>query len=231
MTKTSCPRYCGIQIKNINNKITLPVWIEQKLERSGIGTINPVVDIANYVLIEMGQPLHAFDQSKINGEISVRRANKNESLQLLNDQKIKLEGSELIIADEQKALALAGIMGGGVSATNINTTEIFIESAYFDPTLIAGRARSFGLNTDSSHRFERGVDYRGTSIALQRAAALIVEFCGGECSNILDIESNFQKRAINLRTKRVSDIMGVALKDSDIKSVLDKLNLTHIKEK
>ena len=226
--KTSCPRYCGIQIKNINNKITLPVWIEQKLERSGIGTINPVVDIANYVLIEMGQPLHAFDQSKINGEISVRRANKNESLQLLNDQNIKLEGVELIIADEKGPLALAGIMGGGVSATNINTTEIFIESAYFDPTLIAGRARSFGLNTDSSHRFERGVDYRGTSIALQRAAALIVEFCGGECSNILNIESNLPKREpIKLRTKRVSDIMGVALTDSDIKSVLDKLNLTH----
>ena len=226
--KDACPRYCGIQIKNINNKITLPVWIEQKLERSGIDSINPVVDIANFVLIEMGQPLHAFDQSKISGEISVRRANKNESLQLLNDQKINLEGVELIIADEQGPLALAGIMGGDFSATNNNTTEIFIESAYFDPTHIAGRARSFGLNTDSSHRFERGVDFRGTSSALQRAAALIIEFCGGECSNILNIESNLPKRElIKLRTKKVSDIMGVVLKESDIKSVLDKLNLTH----
>ena len=230
--KDACPRYCGIQIKNINNKIILPVWIERKLERSGIGSINPVVDIANFVLIEMGQPLHAFDKSKISGEISVRIAKNNESLQLLNDQNIKLEGIELIIADEQGPLALAGIMGGDFSATNANTTEIFIESAYFDPTHIAGRARSFGLNTDSSHRFERGVDFRVTSSALQRAAALIVEFCGGECSNILDIESNLPKREpIKLRAKRVSDIMGVALKDSDIKSVLDKLNLTYSQNK
>ena len=226
--KNSCPRYCGIQIKNINNKVTLPVWIKQNLERSGISSINPVVDITNYVLIEMGQPLHAFDQSKISGEISVRRANKKESLQLLNDQNIKFNGVELIIADEQGPLALAGIMGGDFSAIDTNTTEIFLESAYFDPTHIAGRARSFGLNTDSSHRFERGVDFKITPSALKRAAALIIECCGGECSNILDIESELPKREpINLRTKRVSDIMGVALKDSDIKSALDKLNLTY----
>ena len=226
--KNSCPRYCGIQIKNINNKVTLPVWIQKNLERSGISSINTVVDIINFVLIEMGQPLHAFDQSKISGELSVRRANKNESLQLLNKQNIKFEGVELIIADEQGPLALAGIMGGDFSAINIDTTEIFVESAYFDPIRIAGRARSFGLNTDSSHRFERGVDFSVTSSALQRAAALIIQFCGGECSNILDIENNLPKREpIKLRTKKVSDIMGVALKDSDIKSVLDKLNLTH----
>ena len=226
--KNSCPRYCGIQIKNINNEVTLPTWIKQNLERSGIGSVNPVVDIINFVLIEMGQPLHAFDQSKISGELSVRRANKNESLQLLNKQNIKFEGVELIIADEQGPLALAGIMGGDFSAINIDTTEIFVESAYFDPIRIAGRARSFGLNTDSSHRFERGVDFSVTSSALQRAAALIIQFCGGECSNILDIKNNLPKREpIKLRTKKVSDIMGVALKDSDIKSVLDKLNLTH----
>ena len=226
--KNSCPRYCGIQIKNIDNKVTLPAWIEKGLERSGISSINPIVDILNYVLIEMGQPLHAFDQLKISGEISVRTANKNESLQLLNDQNIKFGGVELIIADERGPLALAGIMGGDSSAININTTEIFVESAYFDPTRIAGRARSFGLNTDSSHRFERGVDFRMTSRALKRAAALIIEFCGGECSNILDIESNLPKRdAIKLRIKKVQDIMGVALKDNDIKSALDKLNFTY----
>ena len=226
--KDSCPRYCGIQIRNINNKVTLPAWIQQNLEKSGISSINPVVDISNYVLIEMGQPLHAFDQLKISGDISVRTANKNESLQLLNDQNIKFEGIELIIADERGPLALAGIMGGDSSAVNINTTEIFVESAYFDPTCIAGRARSFGLNTDSSHRFERGVDFRKTSVALKRAATLIIEFCGGECSNILDIESNLPKReAIKLRAKKVQDIMGVALKHNDIKSVLDKLNFTY----
>jgi len=226
--KYHCSRYCGIQIKNINNKVTLPVWIKQNLERGGISSINPVVDITNYVLLEMGQPLHAFDQSKISGEISVRRAKVDESLKLLNNQNIKLDGVELIIADESGPLALAGIMGGDFSATNINTTEIFIESAFFDPTDIAGRARSFGLNTDSSHRFERGVDFGNTSSALQRAASLVIEFCGGECSNILDLENNIPKREpIKLRVKKVADIMGVALKDSDIKSILDKLNLTY----
>ena len=230
--KNSCPRYCGVQIKNINNKVTLPVWMEQNLERSGISSINPVVDITNYVLLEMGQPLHTFDQSKISGEISVRRANRNESLRLLNDQNIKLEGVELIIADEKGPLALAGIMGGDSSSVNSNTTEIFIESAYFDPIDIAGRARSFGLNTDSSHRFERGVDFKSTSSALQRAVALIIEFCGGECSNILDVENNLPKREpIQLRTKKVSNIMGVVLKDSDIKFVLDKLDLTYSEHK
>ena len=226
--KHQCPRYCGVQIRNINNKVTLPIWIQQNLERGGISSINPVVDITNYVLLEMGQPLHAFDQSKISGEISVRRAQGNESLQLLNNQNIKFDGVELIIADESGPLALAGIMGGDFSATNNNTTEIFIESAYFDPTNIAGRARSFGLNTDSSHRFERGVDFGNTSSALQRAVALVIEFCGGECSNILDLKNNIPKREpIKLRVKKVADIMGVALKDSDIKSILDKLNLSY----
>ena len=226
--KNSCPKYCGIQIKNINNKITLPIWMEQYLERSGINTINPVVDITNYVLLELGQPLHAYDQLKIGREISVRRAKRGESLQLLNHQNIEFEGVELIISDEKEPLALAGIMGGDSSSVSSDTREIFIESAYFDPIDIAGRARSFGLNTDSSHRFERGVDFKSTLSALQRATSLIIKICGGECSNILDVEHSLPKReTIQLRTKKVSDIMGVALKDDDIKSVLDRLDLTY----
>ena len=232
LEKNSCPRYCGIQIKNINNKINLPVWMEQYLERGGINSINPVVDITNYVLLELGQPLHAFDQSQISGEMSVRRAKRSESFQLLNNQNIKLEGTELIIADEKGPLALAGVMGGQASSVNNNTTEIFIESAYFDPIDIAGRARSFGLNTDSSHRFERGVDFKSTLSALQRATALIIEFCGGQCSDILDVENHIPKRKpIELRTKKVADIMGVVIKDSDVKSILDKLDLTYDEHK
>ncbi|MDB4040533.1 phenylalanine--tRNA ligase subunit beta [Methylophilaceae bacterium] len=228
LEKKSCPRYCGIQIKNINNKVNLPIWMGQYLERSGINSVNPVVDITNYILLELGQPLHAFDQSKISGEISVRRAKRGESLKLLNDQNIKFEGIELIIADEKEPLALAGIMGGSSSSVHNDTKEIFIESAYFDAIDIAGRARSFGLNTDSSHRFERGVDFKSTLSSLQRASSLIIEICGGECSNILDMESNLPKReTIELRTKKVSDIMGIDLKDMDIKSVLDKLDLNY----
>ena len=232
LDKKACPRYCGIQIKNIDNKVTSPKWMINKLERGGIKSINPVVDITNFVLLEMGQPLHSFDQSQIYGAISVRRANKNESLDLLNDQNIKLKGDELIIADENGPLALAGIMGGAVSSVNNNTTEIFIEAAYFDPIDISGRARSFGLNTDSSHRFERGVDFEETLDSLNRASSLIIQICGGDCSNLIDIKSTLPKReSIELRTKKVSDIMGVELKDIDIQSVLDKLNLKYIIQK
>ena len=232
LEKDSCARYCGIQIKNINNKVTLPAWMSQKLNRSGIESINPVVDITNYVLLEMGQPLHAFDQSQINGDISVRKANKNESLELLNDQDIKFEGNELIIADNKKPLALAGIMGGKESSIGINTNEIFIESAYFDPTSIAGRARSFGLNTDSSHRFERGVDFENTVSALKRATSLITEFCGGNHSNILDIKNNLPlRKPIELRIQKVSSILGVSLNKDDIGSVLTQLKLNFIEQK
>tara|TARA_B110000261_G_scaffold87303_1_gene99720 strand:- start:62 stop:2422 length:2361 start_codon:yes stop_codon:yes gene_type:complete len=229
LEKHACPRYCGIQIKNIDNKVTLPRWMLNKLERGGINSINPVVDITNFVLLEMGQPLHAFDQSQIHGEISVRRANKDESLDLLNDQNIKFKGDELIISDEKAPLALAGIMGGESSSVNKNTKEIFIESAYFDPIDISGRARSFGLNTDSSHRFERGVDFDNTLNSLHRASALIIQICGGDCSNFIDIKNILPKREpIKIRTQKVSDIMGVEISDVDIKLVLDKLNLKYI---
>jgi len=232
LDKNACPRYCGIQIKNIDNKITLPKWLLNKLERGGIKSINPVVDITNFVLLEMGQPLHSFDQSQIHGSISVRRAKKDESLQLLNNQNIKFKGVELIIADENGPLALAGIMGGNHSSVNNNTTEIFIESAYFDPIDISGRARSFGLNTDSSHRFERGVDFNNTLSGLERASSLIIEICGGDCSNLMDVKNTLPKReSIKLRTQKVSDIMGVELKDGDIKSVLDKLRLQYTDQK
>ena len=230
--KKSCPRYCGIEIKNINNKVTLPDWILQNLERGGISPVNPVVDITNYILLEMGQPLHAFDQASIHGVISVRKAKKNETLKLLNNQDIKLKEGELIIADENNPLALAGVMGGESSSINQDSTEIFIESAYFNPTDIAGIARSYGLNTDSSHRFERGVDFKNTKNALQRATSLIIEYCGGECSNILDVEDNLPLRQpIELRTQKISAIMGINIKDNDVKSILDKLNLSYIEKK
>tara|TARA_B100001559_G_scaffold38198_1_gene28496 strand:+ start:108 stop:2465 length:2358 start_codon:yes stop_codon:yes gene_type:complete len=230
--KKSCPRYCGIQIKNINNKVTLPPKIIQNLERGGISSINPIVDITNFVLLEMGQPLHAFNQSDIHGVISVRKAKKNEVLKLLNDQNIKLKEGQLIIADDKGPLALAGVMGGEGSSINQDSTEIFIESAYFNPTDISGIARSYGLNTDSSHRFERGVDFKNTKNALQRAVSLIIEFCGGECSGVLDIEAKLPLRqTIELRTQKISAIMGLSIKDSEVKSILDKLNLSYIEKK
>ena len=153
-----------------------------------------MVDITNFVLLEQGQPLHAFYQKKLQGEIKVRRAQKKESLLLLNEQKIDFDGSELVIADNSGPLALAGIMGGQSSAITTDTKEVFLESAFFAPEEIAGRARSFSLSTDSSHRFERGVDYQNTLKAMQRAANLIIKFCGGECSNAVDIKNTLPQR-------------------------------------
>jgi phenylalanyl-tRNA synthetase beta chain len=173
--------------------------------------------------------LHAFDKDLLDGsEVIVRRAIKDEAFTSLDGVELKLDEDTLVIADASKAIALAGIMGGANSQVIEATRNIILEAASFDSVIVRKGSKKYGLRSDSSIRFERGVDFSSTSSALQRAAALIIQFCGGECSNIIDIENTLPKREpIKLRTKRVSDIMGVALKDSDIKSVLDKLNLTH----
>jgi phenylalanyl-tRNA synthetase beta chain len=221
----SCPRYCGREIKGIDNTKKLPDIILNRLETVGIKSISPVVDITNFVLFEMGQPLHAFDNKKISGSIIVRKSKIKESLSLLNDQSIEFTGNELIIADDKQPLALAGIMGGEFSSVDHRTSSIFLECAYFNPSSIAGRARSFGLNTDSSHRFERGVDFGNTLNALNRASELILKYCGGECSDVIDIASMLpQRQPITIRTKRVSDILGVVVPASDVQTILKALH-------
>jgi len=221
----SCPRYCGREIRGINNTKKLPDIILSRLESAGVKSISPVVDITNFVLFEMGQPLHAFDSKKISGSIVVRKSKPNESLNLLNEQVIEFMGNELIIADDKQPLALAGIMGGELSSVNQHTSSIFLESAYFDPSNIAGRARSFALSTDSSHRFERGVDFGNTLNALNRASELILKYCGGECSEVIDISSKLPERQpITIRTKRVSDILGVDVPVADVQKILKALH-------
>lgn len=230
--KNACPRYCGVQLKNINNKVNLPSWMIAYLDKAGISSINPVVDITNFVLLEQGQPLHAFDQDKLNGNITVQRAKKSESLLLLDEQKIEFRGNELLITDNSGPLALAGIMGGLSSSINSNTEEIFLESAFFAPDEVAGRARSFGLNTESSHRFERGVDFQNTLTAIYRAVNLIQEYCGGECSNIIDYQSKLPERnKITLRTKKINDILGIKIQPKEVEEVLKSLNLNYTKNR
>jgi len=229
--KNACPRYCGIQIKNINNTGKLPQWMISYLERGGIGSINPVVDITNFVMLEQGQPLHAFDQKKINGDIYVRRAKKGESLMLLNEQKIDFMGPELLIADNDGPLALAGIIGGIESSITPETSEVFLESAFFQPEEIAGRARSFALNTDSSHRFERGVDYNNTLRAIHRAVNLIEEFCGGEHSDAIDLVDKLPTRnLIKLRLTKINKILGIDIKELEVEDILKRLNLSFSKK-
>lgn len=163
--------------------------MEKALSRSGIRTHSILVDVTNYVLMELGQPMHAFDLSKIEGTVHVRQATQQEKLQLLNDQEVELQEDIMVIADDQKALAIAGIMGGLSSSVTDDTTDIFLESAFFAPLAIAGRARRFGLHTDSSQRYERGVDFELPLIAMNRASQLIQELAGGEFGPITVAEN------------------------------------------
>lgn len=192
----ACPRYCGRVIRNINPKANTPLWMSERLRRSGIRIVHPVVDVMNYVMLELGQPMHAFDLATIKGEIKVRFSNSQEQLALLDGQELTLNEKVLVIADKEKPLALAGIMGGEASSVQVHTQDVFLESAYFNPIVIAGVARKFGLFSDSSQRFERGVDPCLQIKALERATALILEIAGGKPGPVIEAQDKkiYQKR-------------------------------------
>jgi phenylalanyl-tRNA synthetase beta chain len=219
-----CPLYCGRLVRGVNAAAITPAWMLRRLERGGLRGISAVVDITNYVMLEMGQPLHAFDVAKLSGGIAVRKARKGESLTLLNDQQVVLDEEVLVIADDALVLAIAGIMGGQGSGVETNTQDVFLESAFFHPDAIAGKARRFGLATDSSFRFERGVDFAATRQALERATQLLLEICGGSSGAISEVRSELPKREeINLRRSRVARVLGIALDNSQIASLLKRL--------
>ena len=219
-----CPLYCGRLVRGVNASATTPTWMLRRLERSGLRSISAVVDITNYVMLEMGQPMHAFDVAKLSGGITVRKARKGESLVLLNEQKVTLDEEVLVIADNARVLALAGIMGGQGSGVETNTRDVFLESAFFDPDAIAGKARRFGLATDSSFRFERGVDFAATRLALERATQLLLEICGGSAGAISEVRGKLPKRdAIVLRRARVARVLGIALDHKQITTILECL--------
>jgi len=229
--KQGCPRYCGRVISQLNRAARTPAWMIERLSRSGLRSISPVVDITNYVLLELGQPLHAFDLGKLAGDIQVRMAVPGETLTLLNDQHATMEADMLVIADDNGVQALAGIMGGAATAVDENTSDIFLEAAYFNPDSIAGRARRLGLSTDSSHRFERGVDYAATRNALERATALILEICGGAAGAITDVSGDLPQRApVMLRSARASKVLGVTLSDAQVEELLGRLSLNFQRE-
>ncbi|MDY6468694.1 phenylalanine--tRNA ligase subunit beta [Acinetobacter faecalis] len=221
-----CPRYLGRVIKNVNTKAPTPVWMERALARSGIRQHSILVDITNYVLMELGQPLHAFDGGKVEGAVHVRQATAAEKLTLLNEQEVELSEKVMVIADDNKALAIAGIMGGLSSAVSDTTTEIFLESAFFDQLHIAGRARSFGLHTDASQRYERGVDFELPMIAMHRASQLIAELAGGEFGPITVAEKTefLPKRdAIELNQAQVDQLLGYKVESDFITDALTRL--------
>ena len=223
-----CPLYCGRVIRNIDLGALTPTWMIRRLERSGIRPINAVVDVTNYVMLEIGQPLHAFDIAKIadkfSGIIHVRYANSGEKLQLLNGEEIILQPDMLLISDETKPLALAGIMGGDKSKVELGATDLFLESAFFLPKVIAGKPIQLGISSDSAHRFERGVDFGATRAAMERATGLIIDICGGYSGSITEIKGELPKRkSIALRKERVQRILGVKLELSKISEILQRL--------
>ena len=220
----ACPAYYGRVIEGVNAQAATPDWMIRNLERSGIRSISVIVDITNYVLLELGQPLHAFDLTKISGDVQVRFANANEEIKLLNDTQVKLKTDDLVIADNSGAIALAGIMGGEPTAVSDATTAIFLESAFFTPNAIAGKARRLGLSTDSSYRFERGVDFGNTNNALERATGLILQLCGGKAGEITKVVSKLPVRnTVNLRYSRLLSVLGISIAQQQVGKLLTQL--------
>lgn len=229
----ACPRYLGRLIKGVNATAETPLWMQERLRRSGLRSLGPVVDVTNYVLLEMGQPLHAFDAAKLSGGIEVRLAHADETFSLLNDQEIKSNSETLVIADAEKALALAGVMGGSESAVSDNTQDIFLECAFFNPSFMMGKARHYGLHTDSSHRFERGVDAELQSRAIERATQLIVEIAGGSVGAITEVVAEQylpERPAVTLRQQRIKRILGVALDEAEVEGILQRLGMSIVKD-
>lgn len=223
-----CPRYVGRVIRGINPQAETPLWMKQKLERSGVRSIDPVVDVTNYILLELGQPMHAFDLDKLSGGIVVRRAEQGEKLTLLDGQEVKLNADTLAITDANGPVAMAGIMGGEPTSVTSETQNIFLESAFFNPISIAGRARSYGLHTDSSHRFERGVDWQLQNQAINRATELLLEIVGGEAGLVVETVNQDElpaARQVFLRHSKVNAMLAFEMPADEIEEILTRLGL------
>ncbi|MRJ40687.1 MULTISPECIES: phenylalanine--tRNA ligase subunit beta [Idiomarina] len=222
----ACPRYLGRIVRDLNVQAESPLWLRERLRRSGVRSIDPVVDVTNYVLLELGHPMHAFDNAKLEGAVQVRMAATGEQLTLLDGNQVTLTDDVLVIADEAKALAMAGIFGGADSGVTSTTTDVFLESAFFAPAAIAGRARRFGLHTDASHRYERGVDPELQRTAMERATALLIEICGGEAGPIVEAVSPEhlpQAAQIVLRKARLAKVLGISIAAAEVTDILTRL--------
>ncbi|MFK5985920.1 MAG: phenylalanine--tRNA ligase subunit beta [Pseudomonadota bacterium] len=227
-----CPHYIGRVIKGINPTIETPTWMVEKLRRSGIRSISAIVDTTNYVMLELGQPMHAFDLNKLDTGIIIRTAKQDESLELLDGQTIKVNSDTLVIADHSQAVALAGIMGGEITSVTDDSKDIFLESAFFTPDKIAGKARKYGLHTDSSHRFERGVSAQLQMRAIERASELIIAIVGGQAGPIVEqVEADFMPKHSNIESRvefdpsKVYKLLGVTLEEQEIEDILVKLEM------
>lgn len=223
----ACPRYAGRVIRGVNAQAPTPLWMQEKLRRAGIRSISALVDVTNYVLLELGQPMHAFDLDKLDGGIVVRYARHGETLKMLDGQIATLRTDTLVIADNAVPVAMAGIMGGEPTSVTDATVNLFLESAHFRPEKIMGKARSYGLQTDSSARFERGVDPSLPVQAMERATQLILGICGGEAGEVVDTcadDGVLTRKSILLRPERIQRVLGVVMDQATVEGVLARLH-------
>ncbi|MBR7889695.1 phenylalanine--tRNA ligase subunit beta [Marinomonas sp. A79] len=226
--KEACPRYLGRVIRGVNVTAETPLWMVEKLRRSGIRSIDPIVDITNFVMLELGQPMHAFDLTNLSGAVVVRMAQRDEKIVLLDGQTVALREDTLVIADEKMPLAIAGVMGGEGSGVSAETQDIFLESAFFAPLALAGKARSYGLHTDASHRYERGVDATLQEKAMERATALIVAIAGGQVGPIASQQSDEdlpQAAVVTLRRKKLDQYLALSIESELVTDILTRLGL------
>ena len=229
LAPSACPRYLGRIIRNVDLTRPTPLWMVERLRRADVRSIDAAVDITNYVMLELGQPLQAFDLAEINGGIRVRMAEEGEKLVLLDGQEVTLRSDTLVIADHHRALAIAGVMGGEHSGVSATTRDVFLESAFFDQIAVAGKARSYGLHTDASHRYERGVDWNLAREAMERATGLLLEITGGEAGPIIEtVAQQFLPSIapITLRAARISQMLGMKMDGSEVERLLCALGLT-----
>ena len=223
-----CPRYVGRVIRGVNPTAETPLWMKERLRRVGIRSLGPLVDVTNYVMLELGQPMHAFDLNRLTGGIEVRRARPGDRLELLNGVVIEPDAETLLITDHQGPLALAGIMGGEISSCTDQTSDVFLESAFFAPASIAGRARRYGLQTDSSYRFERGVNPQLQRRAAERATQLLIDMAGGQPGPIVEAVSPEHlpaEPAIRLRPTRIHKLLGMDIPTIQVEDILQRLGM------
>lgn len=221
-----CGRFMTRQINLVNGQAPTPEWMKQRLLRSGVRSVSALVDITNYVMLELGQPMHAFDADTLQGDLVVRMAQEGEVLECLNEKTVTLSAETLVIADEEQVLSLAGLMGGEASSVTDGTQNIVLESAFFQPDSIAGKSRQYGFGSDSSFRFERGVDFEGQALALARASELVLSICGGDAGPVVETLGKLpEQSAVNVRTARVNKILGTHISAEQIQTILTDLGL------
>ena len=220
----ACGQYYGRLIRGLDARTRTPQWMVRRLERAGLRSINPLVDVTNYVMLERGQPMHAFDDAKLKGAVGVRFMAPSERIKLLNDQEVESRPKLLAITDESGPIALGGVMGGRATMVGSATTDVFFESAYFDPVAVQGKARDLGLASDAAYRFERGVDPAGSLAALERATALTLQICGGKAGPVVHARGELPSReALGVRPARVRELLGYDIADAQMRALLERL--------